>query len=184
MPNKLVMIIRHAEKPVPGGPDLGVTEQGESDPASLTVRGWQRAGGLCRFFYEPPLPLGRPASIVASGMIKRDDSGTRSKRPSQTITPLARRLGLEPDVTHSKGQEQLAADAIRTAQSPVLVSWQHESIPALTAALVGGTGTAPQSWPDDDFDSIWVLEADEANVWSFSRERQALLDGDDTGQMS
>ncbi|UVK46284.1 histidine phosphatase family protein [Mesorhizobium sp. AR07] len=184
MPNKLVMIIRHAEKPIQGGPDLGVTEQGESDPASLTVRGWQRAGGLCRFFYEPPLPLGRPASIVASGTIKRDDSGTRSKRPSQTITPLARRLGLEPDVTHSKGQEQLAADAIRTAQSPVLVSWQHESIPALAAALVGGTGIAPQSWPDDDFDSIWVLEADQANVWSFSRERQALLDGDDTGQMS
>ncbi|MER9191238.1 hypothetical protein [Mesorhizobium australicum] len=54
MPNKLVMIIRHAEKPIPGGPDLGVTEQGESDPASLTVRGWQRAGGLCRFFTSRP----------------------------------------------------------------------------------------------------------------------------------
>jgi hypothetical protein len=38
-------------------------------------------------------------------------------------------------------------------------------------------------WPDDDFDSIWVLELDQANVWSFSRERQSLLDGDDTGQM-
>lgn len=50
MPNTLVMIIRHAEKPVPGGADFGVTEQGEVDPASLTVRGWQRAGGLCSFF--------------------------------------------------------------------------------------------------------------------------------------
>lgn len=181
MPIKRVMIIRHAEKPIPGGPDLGVTEQGESDPASLTVRGWQRAGGLCRFFCEPPLPLSKPASIVASGTIMKDGSGFHSKRPSQTITPLARRLGLEPDITHLKGEEQSAADAIRIAQSPVLVSWQHESIPALAVALVGDIGIAPQSWPDDDYDSIWVLEFDQANVWSFSRQRQALLDGDAIG---
>ncbi|MBM2715708.1 hypothetical protein JQK88_31830 [Mesorhizobium caraganae] len=178
MPNRLVMIIRHAEKPVPDGADLGVTEQGESDPASLTVRGWQRAGGLCSIFSKPPAPMEKPASIVASGPIKKDGSGTRSKRPSQTITPLARRLGLQPDVTHSKGQEALAAEVVRTAPTPVLVSWQHETIPSLAAALVGGTGIAPETWPDEDFDSIWVLQSDGADVWSFSHQSQALLDGD------
>ncbi|WP_395387676.1 hypothetical protein [Mesorhizobium ciceri] len=174
------MIIRHAEKPVPGGADLGVDEQGEGDPASLTVRGWQRAGALCRLFSEPPLPLSMPASIVASATVKKDGSGTRSKRPSQTIAPLAMRLGLEPDLTHSKGQEQLAAESIRIAPSPVLVSWQHESIPGLAAAIAGSTEIAPPSWPDDDFDSIWMLEAGQDNVWSFLRMSQALLDGDGT----
>ncbi|MEV8645801.1 hypothetical protein AB0V79_27090 [Mesorhizobium ciceri] len=178
MPNRLVMIIRHAEKPVPQGIDFGVTEQGEVDPASLTVRGWQRAGGLCSLFSRPLAPMKKPASIVASGTIKKDGSGTRSKRPSQTITPLARRLGLQPDVTYSKGQEALVAEAIRTAPTPVLVSWQHESIPSLAAALVGGAGIAPESWPDEDFDSIWVLQTDGADVWSFSRQSQGLLDGD------
>lgn len=178
MPNRLVMIIRHAEKPVPEGPDLGVTEHGQSDPTSLTVRGWQRAGGLCSFFSNPPLPMEKPVSIVASGMVKKDGSGTRSKRPSQTITPLARRLGLQPDVSHSKGEEGLAADTIRTAATPVLVSWQHESIPSLAAAIVGSEGVAPQSWPDDDYDSIWVLQSDGEDVWSFSPQSQALLDGD------
>lgn len=179
MPNKVIMIIRHAEKPAPGGADLGVNEQGESDPASLTVRGWQRAGGLCRLFSEPPLPLSVPASIVASGTVKKDGSGTRSKRPSQTIAPLARRLGLEPDLTHSKGQEQPAAESILIAPSPVLVSWQHESIPSLAAALAGSADIAPRAWPDDDFDSIWMLEADQENTWSFVRTSQAVLDGDD-----
>lgn len=178
MPNKLIMIIRHAEKPVPSGTDFGVTEQGEGDQASLTVRGWQRAGGLCRLFSEPPTLLRVPASIVASGAIKKDGSGTHSKRPSQTVAPLARRLGLEPDLTYSKGQEQLAAAAIRRAPSPVLVSWQHESIPGLAAALVGSTEIAPSTWPDDDFDAIWMLEASQDGVWSFLRTGQGLLDGD------
>ncbi|RNJ41805.1 hypothetical protein B5V01_21690 [Mesorhizobium erdmanii] len=91
MSYKLVMIIRHAEKPLPESTILGVDEQGEMDNASLTVRGWQRAGGLCAIFQSPSSPLARPASIVASGPIKKDGSGTKSKRPSQTIAPLARR---------------------------------------------------------------------------------------------
>ncbi|WP_192178418.1 hypothetical protein [Mesorhizobium amorphae] len=72
----------------------------------------------------------------------------------------------------------MAAEAIRTAPTPVLVSWQHESIPSLAAAIVGGAGIAPESWPDEDFDSIWVLQNDGADVWSFAHQSQALLDGD------
>ena len=40
MPEQTILIIRHAEKPEPGG-DSGVDPTGAPDPRSLTVRGWQ-----------------------------------------------------------------------------------------------------------------------------------------------
>ena len=51
MPHK-IMIIRHAEAPVPGQ-FKGVRQSGEDDEHSLIVRGWQRAGALIRFFRRP-----------------------------------------------------------------------------------------------------------------------------------
>ncbi|OWK19878.1 hypothetical protein AJ88_38285 [Mesorhizobium amorphae CCBAU 01583] len=46
----------------------------------------------------------------------------------------------------------------------------------MAAAIVGGAGIAPESWPDEDFDSIWVLQNDGADVWSFAHQSQALLE--------
>ncbi|MGF6303029.1 hypothetical protein OKW43_005714 [Paraburkholderia sp. WC7.3g] len=46
---KKTMVIRHAEKPVKGLA-MGVDERGVGDNGHLTVRGWQRAGALARFF--------------------------------------------------------------------------------------------------------------------------------------
>ena len=43
-----VMLIRHAEKP--NETVQGVNEAGRADPDQLSVRGWQRAGALIRFF--------------------------------------------------------------------------------------------------------------------------------------
>ena len=45
-----VMIIRHGEKPSADGTIAGVTTDGDADPNELSVRGWQRAGALVRFF--------------------------------------------------------------------------------------------------------------------------------------
>ena len=41
-----IMIIRHAEQ----HEVAGITREGQVDPQSLTVRGWQRAGALVPFF--------------------------------------------------------------------------------------------------------------------------------------
>ena len=49
MPEQTILIIRHAEKPEPGG-DSGVDHTGAPDPRSLTVRGWQRAGAWAELF--------------------------------------------------------------------------------------------------------------------------------------
>ena len=45
-----VMLIRHAEKPDGTGNVMGVSELGLPHPRQLSVRGWQRAGALVRFF--------------------------------------------------------------------------------------------------------------------------------------
>ncbi|RUW53623.1 hypothetical protein EOA32_08545 [Mesorhizobium sp. M1A.F.Ca.ET.072.01.1.1] len=178
MAGKLIMIIRHAEKPLPGNPALGVDEFGQEDDKSLTVRGWQRAGALAGLFFAPPAPLRVPKSIVASGVVKKDGTGSRSRRPIQTITPLAQRLLVDPDTRDSKGQESEAAEDIVKQPAPVLVCWQHESIPALAAAIVGSTQIAPDGGDDEDYSSIWLLLSEESQKWSFQAVQEFLLPGD------
>lgn len=155
--DKLVMIIRHAEKPLPHRPDVGVTELGEEDVKFLTVRGWQRAKALTCLFCNLPTPVHVPKSIVASAPVKQDGSGIRSLRPTQTISPLALRLEIEPDTRFSKGQEDLAGPAIALQGSPILVCWQNESISQLVVAIVKRSGLTPAQWDDADYDSIWML---------------------------
>jgi hypothetical protein len=179
MADKLIMIIRHAEKPLPGQADRGVDESGLEDDKSLTVRGWQRAGALAHLFSSPQLPLQVPAAIVASAPVKMDGSGTRSLRPTQTVAPLAGRLQIEPDTAFSKGQEAQAGPAIYLQAHPTLVCWQHEAIPRLASAIVGSAEIAPAAWDDDDYDSVWLLSLRPgARQWTFQHELQRLLPGD------
>ncbi|TPN82564.1 hypothetical protein FJ987_16475 [Mesorhizobium sp. CU2] len=111
--------------------------------------------------------------------MKKDGSGTRSLRPTQTITPLAERLKIEPETTYSKGQEDAAGAVIAGNSVPTLVCWQHESIPRLAAEIVQSSDIAPDQWGDDDYDSIWILAAaDGGRQWTFTLELQRLLTGD------
>jgi hypothetical protein len=172
----LLMFIRHAEKPV--GIATGITEDGVADPESLTVRGWQRAGALATYFRDALPPLQVPARIYASDVIKKDGSGSRSKRPLQTISPLAALVGLTPDRSFTKGQEVALAATLNTATVPVFISWQHESIAAIVDALGGPPSGAPAVWPDDVYDWVWILTKNGGDGWHFSETRQQLLAGD------
>ncbi|MEA2814532.1 MAG: hypothetical protein QOI93_2229, partial [Rhodospirillaceae bacterium] len=49
MAHQTILIIRHADKPEPGG-DGGVDAVGVPDKNSLTPRGWQRAGIWAELF--------------------------------------------------------------------------------------------------------------------------------------
>jgi hypothetical protein len=65
------MFIRHAEKP---GVDVasGLEANGTTDPESLTIRGWQRAGALARFFRPVkamPAPQPKPLAVFAAGPV-------------------------------------------------------------------------------------------------------------------
>jgi broad specificity phosphatase PhoE len=176
----VIMLVRHAEKPVGVGPPHGVTVEGVEDPESLTPRGWQRAGALVHLFAPgddpraaPPLPT--PTHLFASKVA----IGSSSRRSLQTLQPLADRLGLSVDSGFLKGEHAGLIEAIRTIDGVALVSWEHALIPSMATLLVGAAGQVPSAWPDDRYDLVWIFEPDAtAGRFRFRQAAQLLLAGD------
>ena len=180
-----IMVIRHAEKP--GGRFAGVTEWGETNAHGLSVRGWQRAGALCCLFAPAYGPLqnallAKPAFIFASASVDDPTPGnSRSRRSLETVSPLAQRIGIEVDLSFSKGEEKALAEAAQACPGPVLIAWQHENISTIAHAILGAK-IAPQTWPPDRFDVIFVFTLDPlAGTYSFAQVPQCLLAGDSPG---
>ena len=175
MPATTIMLIRHAEKP--DDKDGGVDPKGNPDKHDLIVRGWQRAGALVQFFAnprEPNGPIERPATIFAT----EPSSQTASKRPLHTVTPLAKFLGIDINSAITEGSEQDLVNAALASPSVVLISWHHEAIPKI-ANLILQNQSAPQKWPGDRFDVVWIFGRAAANApWTFSQAPQLLLSGD------
>jgi len=177
-----VLLIRHAEKPDgPGG--TGLTPCGHADPASLTVRGWQRAGALAALFASNPLLapwMPSPDKIYASAF---REGGGHSRRPEQTVQPLARKLGVPVDLCWALHQEEAFADALARSVGTALVCWQHQGLAALARAIAAPQRVtelpAEWSWPDDRYDVIWSLRRNEpGGAWHFTQHCQSLLAGD------
>ncbi len=174
-----IMIIRHAEKPSDANSSQGIREDGQSDPESLTVRGWQRAGALVGLFAPAHGPLqsaslATPQTIFAS----EKESGGGSQRPLETITPLARRLKINPTTLHKNKLEKLAKEAM-ACTGTVLIAWQHEDIPPIAGFLPCDQTAIPQKWPGHRFDVVWVFDLDSHSTsYTFSQVPQELLDGD------
>jgi hypothetical protein len=174
-----IMIIRHAEKPPDSDGPFGVTPEGDQDAESLIIQGWQRAGALACFFAPAHGPL-QSADLATPGFLfaAESKSGGGSKRPDETITPLASKLGLTAK-THKKSDlEKVAADAMACGGT-ALICWQHQDIPAIANIIVGNASTVPQKWPGDRFDVVWVFDlAPSSNSYSFNQVPQLLLAGD------
>jgi len=93
MARQTILIIRHADKPEPGGVDA----VGVPDKRSLTPRGWQRAGIWTELFapsFGQQSVLPKPAAIFASAPaskaeISAGNGGSKSRRPLETISALA-----------------------------------------------------------------------------------------------
>jgi hypothetical protein len=175
MPATRIMLIRHAEKP--DDKDGGVDQKGEPDKHDLIVRGWQRAGALVQFFAnprDPNLPIKRPATIFAT----EPNSGSESNRPLHTVTPLAKFLNLNIDSRIAEGSEDALVQAAVAANGVVLIAWHHEKIPAI-ANLVLQNKSAPQKWPGDRFDVVWIFTREAPTApWKFAQAPQLLLAGD------
>jgi hypothetical protein len=188
IPPNQIIIIRHAQKPTAKPRRRGVREDGINDRESLTVRGWQHAGSLAAIFAGPgpnqlERGLTRPDVIFAAGIgkkrLKGADGrtvtvGSHSRRPLQTITAMADRLGLMPVTTHTKGEEAGLVEDLLGRNGSVLVCWQHEDIPAIGNRIIGNATTVPQAWPEDRYDLIWVFDRT-AKGWRFTELSQARL---------
>lgn len=170
-----IMIIRHAEKPIVGRTE-GIRARGDEDDASLTARGWQRAGALVALFSHPTSPhLNRPDRTIAV----RFDAGvaSSSRRSRQTVRPLSEMLGLSCDQRFGEGQEELLVAAVRRLRGTTLIAWSHDHIPKIATALAPGL-SVPAEWPDDRFDLVWVIDRSGRKA-TFTQVPQQLLAGDE-----
>ncbi len=171
MPAIKIMVIRHAEKP---NGEQGIMPDGSENPEALTATGWERANALVGLFDPansgaPTPPLAKPISLFASG--------SESLRPMQTIAPLATALSL-PVTTFLKGEEDQLVAAVKPAEGPALISWQHEAIPEIAALICGSAAGIPPRWPGHRYDLVWVFDLQVSGAWSFAQVPQLLLPGD------
>jgi len=158
-----VVLIRHGEKPDEGN--------------ELNAKGWQRANALPQFFNNNAVvkAFGLPVAIYA--MEPSDDDG--SVRAIQTVTPLAKSLGLEIQSKYSKKEIKPLVDEILSNASydnhMVLICWEHKMIPKIVRQF--GWDNAPD-WDGSVFDRAWVLNFTGNAVTQFQNIPQHLLPGD------
>jgi hypothetical protein len=170
-----IMVVRHAEKPDVPPPKFGVDFNGNQDPKSLIVQGWQRAGALAVLFSTTGAPtrphLAVPAAVFAT------KAHAKSQRPIETASVTAAALGIVTDASIKLGDEAKLAANAKAAKDPVLITWHHGAIPALANAILSDTTSAPQHWPSNRFDMIWVF-VNKGGQWNFHQVPQLVLEGD------
>jgi hypothetical protein len=175
-----VTLIRHAEKQLGDLPPRGVSIDGLQDPASLTPRGWQRAGALISLFVPRPdgtgVILPTPTHLFASKL----GPHSHSERPLETLEPLSERLAVSIDSSYVQDDLDGLERAIRGGVGHLLVAWEHKRIPLLAARLVADRALVPTIWPDDRYDVMWVLEPDASGDQFVLRQVPELLLGGDS----
>lgn len=175
-----ILLIRHAEKPAKDSPPFGVTRKGDRSKESLDVRGWQRAGALTNLLAPPDrrfqhAALARPQFIYASKPVKRRGS----RRPVETIIPLAEKLGIEINSEYRRSEVESMLDEVFSHKGVVLICWQREYIPQIASYIMDHKRSVPEEWPDDCFDLIWVFDLDSSSGrYKFKQVPQRLLSGD------
>jgi hypothetical protein len=140
-----IILIRHAEKPA------------DRDDPHLSPAGVERAKQLVSFIKtdRAMTRFGLPVAIFATETTK-DDNGQRTQ---ETVTPLAASLGLAVQTPyHGKDYAALAKWILSKrayAGKTVVICWNHEEIPQLTAAL--GVTPAPRKWKSNVFDVVYLI---------------------------
>jgi hypothetical protein len=182
-----VLVIRHAEKPDPNKPalGLGVTAKGAEDKHSLVIRGWERAGTWAALFGSGTggVDFPKPDVVYAADPNQPpSEDGSRSKRPFETIVPLCERLHMNPITTHGVGDEAALVEEVQQLTGVVLICWEHKRIvegilPELTKTQ--RLPHLPTKWEGARFDV--VLRFDRAQTgaqWTFRQLFPRLLAGD------
>lgn len=162
-----IILLRHAEK------------LDDEAALHLSPRGEQRARALAEF-------LGKPNALTSNAPIAalyatRVTKHSHSMRTGETLTPLAKRLGLPVKTPYETERYSLLAGAILSDRAyqgkTVVVCWTHHDIADLAAAL--GVRPEPPKWKDKIFDRFWLLHFGEGSV-SLRDLPQRLLPGDST----
>lgn len=187
-----IFIIRHGEK-------LGDPKKEDDGGRHLSVQGSARAADLPSLF-APPLGLfscglrpkdhefhghyhhvpikSKPARFATPNFIFATARSKHSKRPMETVTPLATALDVPINDGFDDTEIKKLANAILTehafAGKIVLVCWHHGQIPDIAKAL--GVKRPPK-WDAKVFDRVWQITYPKGKA-SLADFPQMLLYGD------
>ena len=133
-----VVLIRHGEKPAEGD--------------NLSCAGLNRALALPAVL-DQLLPTSPAATYVP--IIGTNDDSTSQARMFQTVTPYAVRHNLCVNSDYAVENAAGLARELRRQRGAALVVWEHNALPKIAKKL----GLKEKlEWPDEDFDSIWLIE--------------------------
>ena len=134
MATTTVILVRHAEKQLGSIEDPPLTTEGEARAERLATLVGQRLDGM-------------PVSRVFA---------TEARRTQQTAAPLARRLGLAPQVIPARDVDALVA-AIKAAPegSASVVVGHSNTVPLAIGALT--RGRVQVKIDDDEFGALFVV---------------------------
>lgn len=174
-----IMLIRHAERPSPDKKFRGVDLTGRKNKESITVRGWQRAGALVRFFAPhndrfAHKALARPMILFAC----KAGPSAPSLRPQHSLLPLAELLeDVELNCDYYEGEETALVRKVLSVRGPALIAWKHLTMHVIANLILENTSTAPQYWPYERYDLVWVFDRADG-AYKFTQVPQLLLAGD------
>ncbi len=140
-----VILLRHAEKP-----------SGHHD-RDLSARGQQRARALVSFLTSNPVILsnGLPVALFAPLVSPRG----HGRRPLETLTPLANRLGVSVQTPVRAAEHAGLAKRILTdpalSGKTVVICWVHHDLRAFAKEL--GVHPAPARWKSSVYDRVWII---------------------------
>lgn len=138
-----ILLLRHAEK------------TGDPNDIHLSPEGAARAARLAEYI---PATFGAPQFLIATAQSKR------SRRPIETISPLATRLGDAVSFTADHDDRDYGAVATQLMSDPrylgalVVVCWHHGTLPQFAQALGAQPGTYPAPWDDRVFNLILACD--------------------------
>jgi hypothetical protein len=171
-----IMLIRHAERPSADKSVRGVTQEGVKNKEELTVRGWQRAARaassrpLIIALFTQPLP--GPIYYLRARLDRKRQVCGRSILSSRSPTCYKS----QSIVTTMKARE-LVKTVLSAQASTVLISWKDNNMNVIANAILGNSKSAPQYWPFDRFDLVWIFDRC-GGSWTFAQISQLLLAGD------
>ncbi|WP_133128687.1 histidine phosphatase family protein [Legionella nagasakiensis] len=170
-----IVFIRHGEKPLPP----------LSGEGQLTCKGLNRALKLPQTLNKK---FGRPPNYIfapntAGSIEDGSDSPNSYVRPLATIEPTAIQYGLPVNTSFTFDDDQsVVAELISSPyhNSLIFVAWEHNNIVTISRGimtLLGADPTIIPDWPQNDFDSLYVLtivwDAGNTSV-SFSHQQQNI----------
>jgi|ERR1051325_3792141 hypothetical protein len=148
--DQTLVFFRHGEKPLSGN-------------GQITCQGLNRANALATVL---PARFGRPTYLYAPnpGMMNPDPAGYFNYvRPLATIEPLAVKLG-SMSVNTKYGYTEIgrlqAAIANRSRDNTLtFIAWEHLYLVDVVQNIMNAYGGGQQvpAWPEDDYDSIYVV---------------------------